>query len=104
MNYRNLNTGFPSVSVVRNPPANGGDWRFRFNPWVGKIPWRRKWQPMPVLLPEKSHGQRTMADYRPTGCEELDMTERLSTSPGKKSVVYSHLPRQPRPQAATEEG
>ena len=30
--------------------------RPRFNPWVGKIPWRRKWQPTPVLLPGKSHG------------------------------------------------
>ena len=30
-----------------------------FNPWVGKIPWRRKWLPTPVFLPGKSHGQRT---------------------------------------------
>ena len=29
-----------------------------FNPWVGKIPWRRKWQPTPVFLPGKFHGQR----------------------------------------------
>ena len=32
--------------------------RSRFDPWVGKIPWRRKWQPSPVFLPVKSHGQR----------------------------------------------
>ena len=32
-----------------------------FNPWVGKIPWRRAWQPAAVFLPEKSHGQRTVA-------------------------------------------
>ena len=31
-----------------------------FNPWVGKIPWRRKWQPTPVLLPRKSHGRRSL--------------------------------------------
>ena len=31
-----------------------------FDPWVGKIPWRRKWQPTPVLLPGKSHGQRRL--------------------------------------------
>ena len=31
-----------------------------FDPWVGKIPWRKKWQPMPVLLPGKSHGQRSL--------------------------------------------
>ena len=32
----------------------------RFDPWVGKIPWRRKWQPTPVSLPGKSHGQRSL--------------------------------------------
>ena len=31
-----------------------------FDPWVGKIPWRRKWQPTPVLLPRKSHGRRSL--------------------------------------------
>ena len=41
--------------------------RFWFDPWVGKIPWRRKWQPTPVFLPGKSHGQRNMAGYRPWG-------------------------------------
>ena len=35
--------------------------RLRFDPCVGKIPWRRKWQPAPVLLPGKSHGQRSLA-------------------------------------------
>ena len=36
-----------------------------FNPWVGKIPWRRKWQPTPVLLPGKFHGRRSMVGYSP---------------------------------------
>ena len=40
-----------------------------FNPWVRKIPWRRKWQPAPVLLPGKLHGQRSLAGYRPRGAE-----------------------------------
>ena len=34
-----------------------------FDPWVEKIPWRRKWQPTPVFLPEKSHGQRSLVGY-----------------------------------------
>ena len=34
--------------------------RHKFDPWVGKIPWRRKWQPTPVSLPGKSHGQRSL--------------------------------------------
>ena len=48
-----------------------------FNPWVGKIPWRRKWQSTPILLPGKSHGQRSLVGYSPRGRKELDMTERL---------------------------
>ena len=39
--------------------------RLRFHPCVGKIPWRRAWQPTPVLLPGKSHGQRRLAGYSP---------------------------------------
>ena len=37
--------------------------RLRFDPWVRKIPWRRKWQPTPVFLPGESHGQRSLAGY-----------------------------------------
>ena len=42
--------------------------RFGFDPWVGKIPWRRKWQPAPVLLPRKSHGGRSLVGYSPWSC------------------------------------
>ena len=48
-----------------------------FNPWVGKIPWRRKWQPTPVFLPGKSHGLRSLVGYSPRGRKESDTTERL---------------------------
>ena len=48
--------------------------RHGFNPWFGKIPWRRKWQPTPVFLPGKYHGQRSLAGYSPWGCKESDMT------------------------------
>ena len=41
-----------------------------FDPWVGKIPWRRKWQPTPVLLPGESHGGRRLVDYSPWGRKE----------------------------------
>ena len=37
--------------VVKNPPPSAGDTETRFNPWVGKIHWSRKWQPTPVFLP-----------------------------------------------------
>ena len=61
--------GFPGGSVVKNLSANAAD--TSFNPWVGKIPWRRKWQPTPVFLPGKSHEQRSLADYNPWGCKRV---------------------------------
>ena len=51
-----------------------------FDPWVRKIPWRRKWQPTPVFLPGKSHGQRSLAGYSPWGCKGSDTTERRHSS------------------------
>jgi len=44
--------------------------RQRFDPWVGKIPWGRKWPPAPVFLPEKFHGQRSLLGYSPWGPKE----------------------------------
>ena len=49
--------------------------RHRFDPWVGKIPWRRAWQPTSVFLPGDSCGQRNLAGYSPWDCKELDTTE-----------------------------
>ena len=46
-----------------------------FDPWVGKIPWRRKWQPTPVFLPGKSHGWRSLAGYSSWGHKESDTTK-----------------------------
>ena len=48
--------------------------RHRFDPWVGKIPWRKKWQSTPVFLPGESHGQRSLAGYSPWGHKDSDMT------------------------------
>ena len=53
--------------------------RWRFNPWVEKIPWRRKWQHIPVFLLGKSHGQRSLVSYSPWGHKQWDTTEWLST-------------------------
>ena len=63
------------VLVVKKPPANAGDKRCRFDPWVGKIPWRRKWQPTPVFLPGESHGQRNLVGCSRRGRKESYMTE-----------------------------
>ena len=53
--------GFPGGSVVKNLPTNVSRRRRKhgFDPGAEKIPWRRKWQPTPVLLPGKYHGQRS---------------------------------------------
>ena len=48
--------------------------RCGFDPWVGKIPWRRKWQPSLVFLPGESHGQRSLVGYGPRGCKEFYTT------------------------------
>ena len=62
--------------MIKNTLANAGDTRDMGSiPWVRKIPWRRKWQPTPVVLPGKSSGQRSLAVYSPWGHKELDMTE-----------------------------
>ena len=55
------------AQVVKNLPANAGDMRYGFDPWVWKIPWKRKWQPTPVFLPEEFHVQRSLA-----GCSLWD--------------------------------
>ena len=53
--------------------------RHRFDPWVRKILWSRKWQCTPVFLPVKSHGHRSLEGYSPKGPKESDTSKRLST-------------------------
>ena len=65
--------------------------RCKFDPWVGKIPWSRAWQPTPVFLPGESHGQRSLLGYSPWGCcKELDRTEET----WHKSIFGCHNWRQ----------
>ena len=69
--------------------------RSRFDPWVRNIPWRGKWQPTPVLLPGKAHGQRSLVGYSPWGHKESDTTKRLRfhflflRSPGSRHMGSS---------------
>ena len=68
--------GFPGGASGKEPACQCRRWKTcGFNPWVGKIPWRRESQPTPVFLPGESHGQRTLAGYSPWGHKELDTTE-----------------------------
>ena len=68
--WSDLISGFPDGLVVKNLPATCG-----FDPWVGKIPWRRAWQPTPVFLPGEAHGQKNLAGYSPQGHKGSDTTE-----------------------------
>ena len=49
--------------------------RCRFDPWVGKASWNRKWQPTPVFLLGKSRGPKSLVGYSPWHCKELDTAE-----------------------------
>ena len=72
-----------------------------FHPWVGHIPWRRKWQPTPVFLPGKPHGWRSLVGYSPWSHKESDTTEWLhfiltkgfpNSSVGKESACNAGDP------------
>ena len=53
--------------------------RRRFDPWVGKIPWRKTWETTSAFLPGKFHGQRSLAGYSPKGSQRVKHDEKLST-------------------------
>ena len=70
--YRKIGTmqavrASPAAQMVKNLPAMQ---RPGFNPWVGKIPWRREWLPTPVFLPGEFHGQRSLMGYSPQVLKE----------------------------------
>jgi len=68
--YTNSQTKLAEWSRIHLPSRRHG-----FDLWVRRIPWRRKWQPSPVFLPGKSHGQRSLAGYSPWGRKESGTTE-----------------------------
>ena len=65
-------------------------WETRVQSLGQKISWRRKWQPTPVFVPGKSHGQRSLAGYSSWDCKELDTTEQLSTTT-TSVYIYTHI-------------
>ena len=64
--------GFSGDSDGKESTCNAGD---GFHPWVGKMPWRRAWQPLQYSCLETPHGQRSLVGYSPWGRKESDMTE-----------------------------
>ena len=60
--------GFPGGTSGKEPVCQyRRHKRCSFSPWVGKIPWRRAWQPTPGFLPGEPHGQRSLVGYSPWG-------------------------------------
>ena len=73
--YRQLIQQLPRWCSGKEPTCQCRRHKRRgFDPWVRKIPWRRKWQPAPVFLPGEPHGQRSLVGYSPWGTES-DVTE-----------------------------
>ena len=72
----NNNQDFLGDSVIKNLPASAREGRF--NPWVRKIFWIKRWHSTPVFLPGKSYGQRSLAGYSPCGHKESETAEPLS--------------------------
>ena len=67
--------GFPSGSVVKNSPAKQEIQETQVQSLGWEDPLKGKWQPTPVFLPGKSHGQRSLGDYNPWGHKKSDTTE-----------------------------
>ena len=96
----------PGGASCKEPTCQCRD-RHGLYPWVRKIPWRRKWQPTPVLLPGESHGWRSLVGYSPWGLQRVgrdwatSLTEKfiwgslqtiyLSCNVGQITVLYTHL-------------
>ena len=78
--------GFPGSTVVKNLPVNAGDARY-----TGSIPWRRKWQPTPIFLPGRFHGQRSLVGYSPGGHKESDMTDHGCMHVSAYTHTHTHV-------------
>ena len=59
-----------------------------FDLWVGRMPWRRVWQPTPLVLPGEVHGWRSLEEYSPQGCKELYKTE--ATQHTQEQSIYEY--------------
>ena len=80
---------------VKNLPAiqrHRRHGRRRFDPWVGKIPWKRKWQPTAVSLPRQFHGQRSLLNYSPYSHKESEMTENVHAYTHTQTHTHTHTP------------
>ena len=89
--------GTDGGSVVKSPSAHAEDIEDAdLIPGLGRFPWRRKWQPTPVFLPENSHRQRSLEGYSPWTCKQSNTTEHarwIELEPGSGRDYWSSLLR-----------
>ena len=80
--------GFPGGSSGKEPACQCRRCkRLRLDPWVRKIPWRRKWQATPTFLPGESHEQRSLVSYNPQGRKESNTTEYTHTHTHTQKII-----------------
>ena len=88
-----VRVGFPGGISGKEPACQCR--RCGFDPWVGKISWRRAWQPTPIFLPGESHGQRSLAGYSPRVCRIRQNWSNLARSvhKGKSNRIKLFSPQ-----------
>ena len=90
--------GSPDGSVSKESAGNAADHlqckRHRFNPWVRKFPWRRKWQLIPIFLPGKSHEHRSLEGYSLMGLQRIG--QGLANKTTRKLYRVGHTTTKPK--------
>ena len=97
--------GFPGGTSDEEPACQcRRHKRHGFDPWVGKIPWRKAWQPTPVFLPGASQGQRSLEGYSPQGHkEESETTEVTKYLDAARDIKMKEAQLPPRGPPARDE-
>ena len=89
LDMRRVPVGLPGGASDKKPTCQGRRHkRCRFEPCVGKIPWRKTWQPTPVFSPGESHGQRSLEGYSPWDRKETDRTKVTEHTPHTHTVPH----------------
>ena len=88
--HTHIYMGFPDGASGKESAFQcGRHKRHGFDPWVGKISWRRAWKSTPVFVPGEFYGERSLVGYSPWGHKELDMTETTEHA-HENTYIYTH--------------
>ena len=92
MTMNGVNTQTPiGGAVVKDPPASAREARqLGLIPESGRSPWSRKWQPTPIYLLQKFHGQSSLVGFSPRGQKELNATEHMHVNARAHTHTHTH--------------